>query len=393
MSKIISLLFFSLLVIITISTLLTHPVYALGDCPSKTAKVDPIPPDHTDLLTSDRKAKFTITLGEIGDSKFTMKFNCPGIIGEEFVEKVAEKEEDNQSISATLDMSSARFSIPCPFQAGSREIIVEQLIDNRKVPQCTARYNVTDANTLCELEITPQDNIYSDTKLTISGSKLNQNERFGLFMDATILKGRTVDFVDTTNGIFSGIEISNLTPGSHSVSLRKYNLSSLINSLDPKYGPPLCVRDFTVGVKGGTPGKVTPKGTTIAKGCTQQDIEAGKCSSGGGKPIPGCGIKDENNKDDPRGPGIATALGCIHTTPAELVKDLMTWVLGIGGGLAFLMMLLGAFQMLTSAGNPETLNAGKDRLTSAVIGLLLVIFAILLLQIIGVGILKIPGFG
>ena len=49
--------------------------------------------------------------------------------------------------------------------------------------------------------------------------------------------------------------------------------------------------------------------------------------------------------------------------------------------------------MLTSAGNPETLAAGKDRLTNAVIGLLFVIFSVLLLQIIGFGILDIPGFG
>ena len=56
------------------------------------------------------------------------------------------------------------------------------------------------------------------------------------------------------------------------------------------------------------------------------------------------------------------------------------------------MMLLGAFQMLTSAGNPETLQAGRERLQSAIIGLLMVIFAMLLLQIIGVGILNIPGF-
>lgn len=93
-----------------------------------------------------------------------------------------------------------------------------------------------------------------------------------------------------------------------------------------------------------------------------------------------------------RGPGISTAIGCIHTNPAEFVKDFMAFAIGIGGGLAFLMMLLGAFQMLTSAGNPDTLKAGQDRLTSAVIGLLFVIFAVLLLQIIGFGILKIPGF-
>lgn len=107
------------------------------------------------------------------------------------------------------------------------------------------------------------------------------------------------------------------------------------------------------------------------------------CTSGGG---------DSCDTGDNRGPAFKTAIGCIHTNPAEFVKDLMTFVIGIGGGLAFLMMLFGVFQMLTSAGNPETLNAGRSRLTSAVIGLLFVIFTVLLLQIIGVDILQIPGF-
>ncbi|MBI3109583.1 hypothetical protein HYZ06_00940 [Candidatus Daviesbacteria bacterium] len=96
---------------------------------------------------------------------------------------------------------------------------------------------------------------------------------------------------------------------------------------------------------------------------------------------------------DPSKPSIKTAIGCIHTEPADLIADVLKFALGIGGGLAFLMMLLGAFQMLTSAGNPETLQAGRERLTSAIIGLLFVIFAVLLLQIIGFDILGIPGFG
>lgn len=92
---------------------------------------------------------------------------------------------------------------------------------------------------------------------------------------------------------------------------------------------------------------------------------------------------------DPNNPGIKTAIGCIHTNPGDLIQDVLKFGVGIGGGLAFLMMLLGAFQMLTSAGNPETLQAGRDRLTSAIIGLLFIIFAVLLLQIIGVDILGI----
>lgn len=154
------------------------------------------------------------------------------------------------------------------------------------------------------------------------------------------------------------------------------------------------------GGGGGGPINIGP-GTAgpVATPCPSGDP---KCSSGGGKTIPGCGdtwIPDPTDSTkfilnpSPKNPAIATAIGCIHTNPAELVKDLLKFMIAIGGGLAFLMMLLGAFQMLTSQGNPETLNAGKERLTSAAIGLLFIIFAVLLLQIIGADILQIPGFG
>ncbi len=122
-------------------------------------------------------------------------------------------------------------------------------------------------------------------------------------------------------------------------------------------------------------GIIMPGAATLAKFCLPGDPA---CSSAGG-------LKCEGETK----PAFKTALGCIHTNPADLVQDVLKFGVGIGGGLAFLMMLLGAFQMLTSAGNPETLAAGKDRLTSAIIGLLFIIFAVLLLQIIGVDILGI----
>lgn len=142
--------------------------------------------------------------------------------------------------------------------------------------------------------------------------------------------------------------------------------------------------DVTAPVPAPAPaGPVQPAAAEpVFKICTQKDIEEGKCTLAGGKQCGG-----------PNDPAIATAIGCIHTNPPALVKDILTFSVGIGGGLAFLMMLLGAFQMLTSGGNPETLAAGRSRITSAVIGLLFVIFSVLLLQIIGVDILKLPDFG
>ncbi len=49
--------------------------------------------------------------------------------------------------------------------------------------------------------------------------------------------------------------------------------------------------------------------------------------------------------------------------------------------------------MITSAGNPDTLKAGQDKFTNAIIGLLIIIFSVLLLQFIGTDILNLPDFG
>jgi hypothetical protein len=46
---------------------------------------------------------------------------------------------------------------------------------------------------------------------------------------------------------------------------------------------------------------------------------------------------------------------------------------------------------MSSAGNPERLTGGKEIITSAIAGLLLIIFSTIILKIIGVDILKIPG--
>lgn len=89
--------------------------------------------------------------------------------------------------------------------------------------------------------------------------------------------------------------------------------------------------------------------------------------------------------------GAWTALGCISTTPSGFIEWLLKNIIGIAGGIAFLLILYGGFQVLTSGGDPEKLNNGKDIIVSAIAGLLMIIFSVLLLKIIGVDILQIPG--
>lgn len=92
-------------------------------------------------------------------------------------------------------------------------------------------------------------------------------------------------------------------------------------------------------------------------------------------------------------PGVWTALGCVNTKPEDFVAQLLGWVIGIGGGIAFLLIVFGGFQIVTSSGDPEKLNSGKEIIVSAITGLLMIVFSVILLHLIGVDILKIPGFG
>ncbi|MDP3955117.1 MAG: hypothetical protein Q8Q15_02010 [bacterium] len=91
---------------------------------------------------------------------------------------------------------------------------------------------------------------------------------------------------------------------------------------------------------------------------------------------------------------VDTALGCV---PISNTNSFIAWLLkfaiGIGGGIAFILMLAGAFQIITSGGDPEKLKAGKELITSALMGLIMIIFSLFLLRLIGVQILQIPGFG
>jgi len=94
------------------------------------------------------------------------------------------------------------------------------------------------------------------------------------------------------------------------------------------------------------------------------------------------------------GVSIDTAIGCIPVANTnEFIGFLLTWGIGIAGGVAFLLILFAGFQIITSGGDPKRLQAGKELLTAAIAGLLLLIFSVFILRIVGVNILGLPEFG
>ncbi len=91
--------------------------------------------------------------------------------------------------------------------------------------------------------------------------------------------------------------------------------------------------------------------------------------------------------------GIWTAVGCIPSEPESVIKVVITIGLALGGGVVLIMILVGSFMLSVSQGDPNKTKEAKEIITSAIIGLLFVIFSVTLLQFIGVSILHIPGFG
>jgi len=91
---------------------------------------------------------------------------------------------------------------------------------------------------------------------------------------------------------------------------------------------------------------------------------------------------------------LYTAIGCIpFMTGNVFIRFILSWGIGIAGGIAFILIIVAAFQIITSSGDPKKLQAGRELMTSAIAGLVLLIFSVLILRIIGVNILGIPGFG
>ncbi|MBU4381168.1 hypothetical protein L6255_03205, partial [Candidatus Parcubacteria bacterium] len=73
---------------------------------------------------------------------------------------------------------------------------------------------------------------------------------------------------------------------------------------------------------------------------------------------------------------VWTALGLLATEPEYFIADILSLVLGIAGGIAFLLLLAGAFGYITSSGSPDAVMGAKSTITAALTGLAVIIFSV-----------------
>ncbi len=89
-------------------------------------------------------------------------------------------------------------------------------------------------------------------------------------------------------------------------------------------------------------------------------------------------------------PEIETGLGNFCPEPTALVEKILQVAIGVSSGIALLLLISGAFKVLTSSGDPKALMEGRETITSAIAGLLLILLSVAILNIIGIRILGIP---
>ena len=99
------------------------------------------------------------------------------------------------------------------------------------------------------------------------------------------------------------------------------------------------------------------------------------------------------------GPGSNISVTCntglgieITADPQNFAQRLFGITLSISGGIALILIIISGYQLMVSGGNPDKVKGARERLTSAIVGLVFIIFSIVILQLIGVDILRIPGF-
>src|SRR3990167_6262199 len=84
----------------------------------------------------------------------------------------------------------------------------------------------------------------------------------------------------------------------------------------------------------------------------------------------------------PGGKEIQGPLDNRFTDLASVVNQALPIVFSIAGLILFAMLIMGGFSYLTSMGDPKKAEAGKQKITNALIGILIIFIAFWVVQLL-----------
>lgn len=379
----------------------TTPCVSVASCSTS--------PEDIGLIYNDTPAaRMVIDVGnnaESGVTSWRVEFLC-GVLGG----AVGGRQVVNIPLGSEPGSTNIGFNVNntrgCEFDPNNNSlgVKVKAIIGGQERDFCDASYTVINRDHLCRLAIEPNRDIKiglvgnNATPLRVRAENLSANGNYALFFNNTPIG---VDLLNLNTGGYRvnnvsfpiNIPINLVSIGPHNISLRTRNNKPPPAALIPVVPIPFLVGGSIVDLPGYFNGPACRIDFTIGDDRNPGSVISSSNTAGGVTPvssIPATSADKSICDGDPT--QIKTAIGCIHTKPVDFIKDTLKFAIGIAGGIAFLLMIYGVFQMLTSAGNPDSLKSGQTILTNAIIGLLFIIFSTLLLKIIGVDILGIGDY-
>lgn len=72
----------------------------------------------------------------------------------------------------------------------------------------------------------------------------------------------------------------------------------------------------------------------------------------------------------------------ITTTLGDIISKILPYVFTGAGFALFIYLVVGAFQFLTSGGDPKAVEAARNKITNAIIGFVIIFAAFLLIKVL-----------
>lgn len=102
---------------------------------------------------------------------------------------------------------------------------------------------------------------------------------------------------------------------------------------------------------------------------------------------------DRSTRPNATHKGILTDLGCIPYEAQDFVGGALRWAIGIGSGIAVLVLGYAAFLYVASGGDPKKIQSAKELVVALIGGLLLIVFSVLILNYLGVSLFSLNSVG
>ena len=90
---------------------------------------------------------------------------------------------------------------------------------------------------------------------------------------------------------------------------------------------------------------------------------------------------------------IYTAFGCLEYDAYQLISSLLILLTRVAGGIGLILLIFSGFQFVTAGGDPKKVQAGKELLTSTLVGISLILLSVVILNFIGVNVLGLSNLG